>query len=286
MAQGESDFARNYQRAIDTADPATFALLQPPSKELGWFAEAALFVGSVAIGIGVGLLTANPLLGAMAAGAASNLFDYGARGLLHGEQLSWSGAFQSAALGAGTLVAFKLAAFGARLIGRLVTTATSLVYRGGTALLSGAGRLAGSAVSVPRTARAVESGLMGDIQPAAVVRQIEHGELVSDLGNELKRLTFQSRTAELPLGLEHAVVSRADGTRWLVRGGEGGINFEDFEGFRRLLVHTHGMPTGPSPADFRFIMGNEQMHSYIIELGNPNIIRFNQSGTFSEFPLR
>jgi hypothetical protein len=114
-----------------------------------------LFVGRVAIGIGVGLLTANPLIGAMAAGAASNLFDYGARGLLNDEKLSWSGAFQSAAMGAaigaGTLGVFKLAAFGARLIGRLVTTATSLVYRGGTALLSGAGRLAGSAISAGRT---------------------------------------------------------------------------------------------------------------------------------------
>jgi hypothetical protein len=150
MAQGESDFAKNYQRAIDTADPATFALLQPPRKELGWLAEAALFVGSVAVGIGVGLLTANPLLGAMAAGAASNLFDYGARGLLNDEKLSWSGAFQSAAMGAaigaGTLGVFKLAAFGARLIGK----AAQLVYRGGKALLSGARRLAGRGIAAGR----------------------------------------------------------------------------------------------------------------------------------------
>jgi hypothetical protein len=149
MAQGESDFAKNYQRAIDTADPATFALLQPPSRELGWLAEAAVFVGSVAIGIGVSVLTANPLLGAMAAGAASSLFDYGIRGLLNGEQLSWSGAFQSAALGsaigAGTLGAFKLAAFGARLIGK----AAPLVYRGGKALFS---------VSVPQSAGASAPG--------------------------------------------------------------------------------------------------------------------------------
>jgi hypothetical protein len=103
-----------------------------------------LCVGSVAIGIGVGLLTANPLLGAMAAGAASNLFDYGARGLLHGEQLSWSGAFQSAALGAaigaGTLGVFKLVAFGTRLMGKTIQFA----FRSGKTLASAVNRIGGA----------------------------------------------------------------------------------------------------------------------------------------------
>lgn len=129
--------------------------------------------------------------------------------------------------------------------------------------------------------------MLGDIRPASVVRQIGRGERVSDLANELKALTFRSRTQELPLGLEHAIVSKADGTRWLVSGGQGGIDFNGFDGFTRLLVHTHGMPTGPSiNADFPFLIGNKQMHSYIIELGNPNVIRFNKNGTYSEFKLR
>jgi hypothetical protein len=75
----------------------------------------------------------------MAAGAASNLFDYGARGLLNDEKLSWSGTFQSAAMGAaigaGTLGVFKLAALGARLLSK----AWQLAYQGGKVIASAAG---------------------------------------------------------------------------------------------------------------------------------------------------
>jgi hypothetical protein len=129
--------------------------------------------------------------------------------------------------------------------------------------------------------------MLGDIRPAEVVRQIQPGEKVADLANELKLLTFRSRTQKLPVGLEHGIVSRSDGTRWLVLGGQEGIDFADFQDFRRLLVHTHGRPTGPSlNADIPFLRNNGQRHSYIIELGNPNVIRFNQNGTWSEFLLR
>src|SRR4051794_10995744 len=114
-------------------------------------------------------------------------------------------------------------------------------------------------VSVPRTPGAVGSGLIGDIQPATVVRPIARGERVTDLFDELKQLTFQSRTADSPIGLEHAIVSRTDGTRWLVRGGQEGIDFSQFSDYRRLLVHTHGRPTGPSfDADIPFLRANNQ----------------------------
>ena len=133
----------------------------------------------------------------------------------------------------------------------------------------------------------IGSGLMGDVRPSSVVRRIGHGEKLFDLQNELKLLTFQSRTPEFPLGLEHAIISMTDGTRWIVRGGEAGIDFGETEGFRRLIVHTHGAPTGPSmEADVPFLSNNGQKHSYIIELGNPNVIRFNCGGSSSNIRLR
>ena len=64
MAQSEGDFAANYKRALDTADPATFNTLRPPPKQLGWLAETLLFVGnlvvSTAVGIAVTALTRQP----------------------------------------------------------------------------------------------------------------------------------------------------------------------------------------------------------------------------------
>ncbi len=110
---------------------------------------------------------------------------------------------------------------------------------------------------------------------------------MADLFNELKQRTWESRTADSPIGLEHAIVSRADGTRWLLRGGQEGIDFSQFDDYRRLLVHTHGRPTGPSfDADIPFLKANKQKHSYIVELGNPNAIRFNQDGSYFEFKVR
>jgi hypothetical protein len=52
---------------------------------------------------------------------------------------------------------------------------------------------------------------------------------VADLFDELKLLTWQSRTPDSPIGLEHAIVSRTDGTRWLVRGGQEGVDFSQFD---------------------------------------------------------
>ena len=128
--------------------------------------------------------------------------------------------------------------------------------------------------------------MLGDIRPATAVRQIARGEKVVDLTNELKRLTFQSRTPEFPVGLEHAIVSKMDGSRWLVSGGQEGIDFANISDFKRLIVHSHGRPTGPSRnADFPFLINNIQKSSFIVELGNPKIIRFNDNGTFSEFRM-
>jgi len=127
---------------------------------------------------------------------------------------------------------------------------------------------------------------MGDIRPATILRRIAHDEKVADLVNELKQRTFRSRTRELAFGLEHAIISKTNGTRWLVRGGEAGIDLSEVRGLRRLIAHTHGAPTGPSwDADFPFLIANRQKHSYLVELGNPSVIRFNSNGTDSIFRL-
>jgi len=126
--------------------------------------------------------------------------------------------------------------------------------------------------------------MIGDIRPAEVVRQVGRGERVADLVNELKTLTFRSRTPELPVGLEHGIVSRADGTRWLVRGGQEGIDLADFAGYRRLLVHTHGRPTGPSPADYNFLVNNGHWSSYVVEVGTPAPIKFSRSSPWPQRP--
>lgn len=94
--------------------------------------------------------------------------------------------------------------------------------------------------------------------------------------DELKALTFRSRREELPLGLEHRIVSKLDGTRWLVRGGQCGIDLSGFSDYRRLLVHTHGSLTGPSEADQRFLLANGQWSSYLVEIGNPTVVKFSR----------
>jgi hypothetical protein len=59
----------------------------------------------------------------------------------------------------------------------------------------------------------------GDILPATVVRQIQQGEKVSNLIDEVAQLTYESG------GQEHAIVSLQSGDRVIVSGGTGGINF-------------------------------------------------------------
>jgi hypothetical protein len=58
-----------------------------------------------------------------------------------------------------------------------------------------------------------------------------------------------------------------------VRGGEAGIDFGSIENMNRLIVHTHGIPTGASGADVWYLMNSGQWSTRIIELGTPDIIK-------------
>jgi hypothetical protein len=112
----------------------------------------------------------------------------------------------------------------------------------------------------------VGSDMGGDILPATVVRRIRKGEKIDDLIRELAQATYESG------GLEHAVVSLKDGTRVVVRGGSGGIQFGD--DIKRVIGHTHPSPTGPSPSDFDMLLQLGQRHSYIYELFASGLSRF------------
>ncbi len=109
----------------------------------------------------------------------------------------------------------------------------------------------------------------GRILPASVVRMISKGETVDDLVEEMVRLTFESG------GVEHAIISLKDGSRMIVRGGPGGIDFGDLP-LRRVLLHTHPSPTGPSQVDFDMLDALNQRHSYIYELFGGGLTRFNR----------
>ena len=87
-------------------------------------------------------------------------------------------------------------------------------------------------------------------------------------------------------GLEHGVVSLQDGTRWMVRGGSTGIDFSKIDDLRRTMAHTHGMPTGPSGVDFDYLINNNNMRNYRIEVGSPKeVIRFNKDRTWWNVPV-
>lgn len=96
------------------------------------------------------------------------------------------------------------------------------------------------------------------VLPATTVRTIGKGESIASLQAELAELTYKSG------GLEHAVISLQNGTRTIVSGGRGGIEFGS--DLRRVIGHTHPTPTGPSAADFQMLRDTGQRHSYIYEL--------------------
>ena len=73
-------------------------------------------------------------------------------------------------------------------------------------------------------------------------------------------------------GLEHAIVSLKDGSRVVVRGGSGGIQFGN--DIRRVIGHTHSTSTGPSGPDFDMLRQLGQRHSYIYELFGGGLSRF------------
>lgn len=105
-----------------------------------------------------------------------------------------------------------------------------------------------------------------NILPAETVRQIRRGERVDDLIHELAELTCTTG------GREHAIISLTDGRRLIVRGGEGGMTFPD--GLRRVIIHTHPRPTGPSPLDFEMCELTGQHSSWIHELFGGGLTKF------------
>ena len=116
------------------------------------------------------------------------------------------------------------------------------------------------------TRRLVASPIGGDALPAHTVRLIQKGEKVDALLDEVVRLTFQSG------GLEHAIVSFKDGSRAIVRGGPGGIIFDDR--IKRIILHTHPTPTGPSAADFEMLRRLGQRSSFLYELFGGGLTKF------------
>ncbi|MBX3060917.1 MAG: hypothetical protein KF770_31030, partial [Anaerolineae bacterium] len=110
---------------------------------------------------------------------------------------------------------------------------------------------------------------VGNAQSAAmnVVRNIEKGERVGQLLDELKTLTFTT-------GNEHAIVRMSDGTRAMVSGGQGGINLTSE--VSKVIIHTHPyqLPgTGmASPYDYQMLHQLGQFSSRILEHGN--LIKF------------
>jgi hypothetical protein len=108
----------------------------------------------------------------------------------------------------------------------------------------------------------VLSGIGDDVAYAAIHRQIAHGERVSSIVGEVADLTRST-------GLEHSVVSLADGRRVIVHGGRDGIDFARMD-VRRILMHSHppGSLPGPSPEDAAAMGYYFQRSSWLIEVGS------------------
>jgi hypothetical protein len=121
-----------------------------------------------------------------------------------------------------------------------------------------------AAATGPASGARVAAGAGGTVEPAKVLREIAHGEKIADILTEVNDL----RSAT---GLEYAVISRTNGTRALVYGGTGGIDFTNFP-LRRLLGHSHpiGYPL-PSGDDFLMLQSVGQRSSWIYEEG---LLRF------------
>lgn len=135
---------------------------------------------------------------------------------------------------------------------------------GGVGIYRGIGKLA-LRQSIRSGIKVASSG--GKYELGSTVRQISKGEKVGDLINEVKQLTYETG------GLEHSIVSLKDGTRLIVRGGENGISFAEYD-IRRVILHTHRYPTGPSPEDFKMLLNTGQRSSYIYELFGGGLTKF------------
>ena len=137
----------------------------------------------------------------------------------------------------------------------------------GGGLLGGMGG-ANLATPAPATVARVAAG-EGEVLPATIVRPISRGERVADLVREAAERTYASG------GLEHAIVSLNDGTRAIVQGGSGGIQFG--EDVARVILHTHPFTTGPSAADFAMLAQMEQRSSWIYELFGGGLTKFSRN---------
>ncbi len=117
-------------------------------------------------------------------------------------------------------------------------------------------------LAAPQAGLRLATGMGESALGMSVVRTIERGERVADIINEVKQLTFTT-------GNEYAVVKLADGSRALVSGGPGGINFVEGQ-ITRLFGHSHPyqLPaTGPSHFDFIALQSLGQRSSYLLERG-------------------
>jgi len=103
----------------------------------------------------------------------------------------------------------------------------------------------------------------GEMASARVVRTIEYGEKVRNLLGELAERTYVSG------GAEHAIITTTSGERLIVSGGPGGITSFP-ENLRRVIVHTHPRPTGPSAIDFTMLEQTGQRSSWVYELFSPD----------------
>jgi hypothetical protein len=97
---------------------------------------------------------------------------------------------------------------------------------------------------------------------AVVVRDVQPGETWAGLLNELIGQTWTT-------GDEHAIISTRTGSRVIVRGCEFGIEFgPELAGrMRRVILHTHPRPTGPSLFDRRMLRRTAQRSSWLREIG-------------------
>lgn len=104
-----------------------------------------------------------------------------------------------------------------------------------------------------------------------VVRNINKGEKIVNITNELKSLTYET-------GNEQALVKLQNGTRAIISGSEKGINFSTNQ-ITKLFAHTHPFGTGasvPSNADFNALSQLGQKSSYLLVDGE--IIKFFPKG--------
>lgn len=146
-----------------------------------------------------------------------------------------------------------------------------------SSLFSSGGKLAVRVVArdgaeyVAQTGLRLASRAGGAIGEAQIFRVIQQGEKAAELLDELKGLT-------LTTGREYAILVLKNGTRVIVKGGEGGISFtgEIAQQIRRIIVHTPPQVTGPSDLDFQMLEILDQVSSWISEIGLPGVTKFSR----------